>query len=169
MNETVAKEALRLEESLLYTFKQHYEAEQLWLKGHYSLGIPAAGLSAIAGTTAMSGLPDYVTASTGILAAFFAAAMTMTHPERKSQAHREAGRLHQELYEQIRRWSTVDLPGQSSKVARLFLEKVASAKADLATSSPGLPRIVYQRVKRGIEAGEAEFGRDRAEQAYAPR
>ena len=43
------REAERIEEDATYSSKSHFNAEQVWERRHYWLGIPATAFAAIAG------------------------------------------------------------------------------------------------------------------------
>src|SRR5262245_4505588 len=93
MSAVIAKcqnEAMRIEEDSLHSSKSHFEAANLWVKLHLSLGIPAAILAAIAGVSALKECP-VVAGILSFAVAALSALSTFLNPSERANAHLNAG------------------------------------------------------------------------------
>jgi hypothetical protein len=151
----IRKEADRLREDALYTFKGHYDAEAYWQKWHFGLGIPATALGVGAGST-VARLPWWVPALLAFAAAGLTAALTVVNPSdraRKSRAAADAIHAH---HDRLRRWAAIDLPSLTDTAARDALESFAADKERLNKAAPPIPQAARLHARQGIEDGEAK-------------
>lgn len=159
----VVREAKRIEESLLYSSKGHLAASHFWGNFHLWIGIPMVVMSTVAGASALSQLdPNHLIA--GILStivAALAAVITFLNPNEKESAHLKAGNTYDTLLSEVRIFRTIGCWGdESDEVLTERLKNLSDRKSHLNQTCPQIPRWAYQRAKKGIIAGEAEYQAD---------
>lgn len=87
------REAERLDEDALYSSKGHFNAEDIWVRCNYWLGVPATILGAVAGATLIKSQPEWATAFT-VLASLLTGLITFLKPNERATLHRAvAGRF----------------------------------------------------------------------------
>lgn len=147
-------------ESLEFTFKQHYDAEQFWLSVHYWIGIPATFGTASTAALATADVPITILVGIATVSAILIALVTFLRPDQNATKHRQAAANLQALHERIRGWLSIDAENQSTEVQAERMAAIRAERATLLSCSPGLPKWTYRRVKKGIESGESEFKAD---------
>jgi D-aminopeptidase len=170
----IIREAKRLEESTLYSFKGHHCAARGWTNRHLWLGIPTVIISAIIGAAAFSQYTKEYTL-VGIIAGFMAIAVailsgvtTFLNPNDKESAHISAAHAFDKLNGDSRLfWSIECWQEPSDEVLTSQLRELVDRRHELNSSSPQIPPWAYKEAKAGIEAGEASFEVDRAEKPQA--
>lgn len=162
----IIKEAKRIEESALYSAKGHFEAAKLWSGFHFFIGIPIVILSAIAGASALSQFDHSktVAGSLSILVAALSGLMTFLNPNEKSSIHQEAGNNYDALQNKVRMFWSIDCwKDQSEDVLTEKLIQFSEHKNKLNLNSPLISWLAYQRAKRSIERGEADYKVDKVQ------
>ena len=158
--DAMAVESRRLEEDCLFSAKGHFEAASSWSRAHYALGIPAAVFAAISGGSAFTNHP-ILAGSLAILVAALASIITFLNPRERANAHHLAGVKYNGLRQQARVFRTVDLQTEPvTPEARQRLSELTDAHGALGLSSPQIPRRAFERARKGIEHGEAEYAVD---------
>ena len=156
----VVKEAKRMEESLLYTSKGHFAASHFWGNFHLWIGIPMVLMSAIAGAAALSQVdPQHIIAGVLLtLVAALAAVITFLNPNEKESAHLKAGNTYDSLLNEVRIFRAIGCWGDDSDaVLTERLKNLSDRKNHLNQTCPQVPRWAYNRGKKGIVDGEAEY------------
>lgn len=153
------REAQRLKEDSLYSYKAHYNQAESWEHRHLWLGVPAAALAAVAGALATA-VPIWATTTLAFSSAVLTAALTVVNPSERARASRNAGDSLHAYHDRLRRWADNDLADLPRPKARLDLEAFGDEKARLNKAAPGIGRSAQDRARRGIEAGEAHHVAD---------
>jgi hypothetical protein len=150
-------ESHRIEEDALYSSKGHFEAARSWQNRNLWIGIPTTAGAALAAGTAIA---DYALAA-GVISAITAvgsALLTWLGPSEKAAAHLAAGNAFNALRNQVRIFREIDSldPELESRLAP-SLRELATKRDELNQASPQIPRAAFERARKGIEAGEAEY------------
>jgi len=156
-NDAIEREALRIEEDCRYSGKGHLNSSDIWKIIHYCLGVPTAGLAALA---ALSNLPEWATTTCGVLAALLAGVITFFNPGNEQGRHRKSGNQFLALGKKVRRFREIDLPSFQEEDARTRLEELSEERDSLNDTAPSILWCAYQKAKSGIEAGEADYAVD---------
>jgi len=171
----IIREAKRLEESTLYSFKGHHCAANGWTNRHLWLGIPTVIISAVVGAATLS---QYAKEYPGvaILAGFLSIAVTVLsgittflNPNDRQSGHFTAANAYDKLNNDSRLfWSIECWQENSDEVLTSKLRELIDRKSELNSSSPQIPPWAYAQAKKGIDAGEADFKIDGAQKPALP-
>jgi hypothetical protein len=160
----IIDEAKRLEETTLYSFKGHHHAAAGWAKGHLWLGLPTAILSTIVGAATFSQYakqyPEvaFIAGCISISVAVLSGVTTFLNPNKREVAHLAAAHGFDKINNDARVfWSVECWLEESETILTVKLRELIDRKNELNGKSPQIPDWAYQRAKRGILAGEAEF------------
>lgn len=156
----IIKEAQRIEESALYSAKGHFVAANFWTNFHLWIGIPMVLLAAIAGASALSQFdPKHIVAGIiSIIVADLSGVMTFLNPNEKASTHLNAGNNYDALQNKVRMFWSIDCwKEESEQVLTEKLKYFSEQKDRLNQSSPQIPRWAYQKAKKGILEGEADY------------
>jgi SMODS and SLOG-associating 2TM effector domain family 4 len=164
----IIREAKRLEESTLFSFKGHHHAARGWTDRNLWLGIPTVVISAVIGAAAFSQYSKEFP-WVGILAGFLAIAVailsgitTFLNPNDKESSHLIAAHGFDTLNNDSRLFWAIECWQESSdEVLTSKLRELVERKNELNSSSPQIPPWAYKKAKVGIEAGEATFQVDK--------
>jgi hypothetical protein len=164
----IIDEAKRLEESSLNSMKGHHNAASGWRRWNYILGFPSVVISGLVGATAFTKIAEQEPA-VGIVAGGFAIAVailtgitTFLNPNEKENAHLTAAHAYDKINNDARFFhSIVCWQGESDEGLTNKLRALIDEKDKLNAKSPQIPKRAYEKAKKGIEAGEADFKVDR--------
>ena len=164
IKEKLIDEAKRIEEDSLYSAKGHFEAANKWRNIHLWLGLPTAVLAALSGVSALTQF-DYHNILAAFLAIFVAAltsVITFLNPNEKASSHQDAGNKYNSLRNKVRIFYEIDCRGKSS-VEELTkrLNEFGNLRDELNQNSPQIPREAYERARKGIKEGEADYEVDK--------
>jgi hypothetical protein len=169
--EEIVREAQRLEETLLHSSKGHFEAERLWSRFHWSLGIPLVLLSATASASLLGKLGD-----TGLIASLLSlgvlllsALSTFVNAQERVTAHHSAGSNYDALMSTVRIFRTIECSTEiDDGILSDRLKTYTEQKNRLNDNCPGIPRFAYRRAKKAIEDGEGTYAIDKAKAQEEP-
>jgi len=160
IKEKLIDEAKRIEEDSLYSAKGHFEAANKWRNIHLWLGLPTAVLAALSGVSALAQFDfhDILAAFLAILVTALASVITFLNPNEKASSHQDAGNKYNSLRNKVRIFHEIDCVGKSS-VEELTerLKEFAGLRDELNQTSPQIPREAYEKARKGIEEGEADY------------
>lgn len=162
--EEIIKEGKRIEESSLYSSKGHFAAAAIWRKLHFSLGLPATVLAAVAAASAFAQFDagNTVGGWISIVVAALSGLSTFLNPNEKAAAHFAAANNFDALQSKARIFWTIDCRGNDSdQVLTNRLKDLAEEKSELNRKSPQIPRYAYLIARKGISAGEADYRVDK--------
>jgi hypothetical protein len=156
----IIREAKRLEESTLFSFKGHHHAARGWTNRHLWLGIPTVVISALIGATAFSQYAKeypWVGVAAGLLAilvAILSGVTTFLNPNDKESAHFIAAHGFDKLNNDARMfWSIECWQEESDEVLTSKLRELVESKNELNSSSPQIPPwACFQHVQAIIVA-----------------
>ena len=160
IKEKIINEAKRVEEDSLYSAKGHFEAANRWINVYFWIGIPTACLAAIAGASALSQF-DYHNTIAGflsIIVAAFTAITTFLNPNERATFHKNAGNMYNSLRNRARIFYQIECGGTKADEELIDrLRELTDLRDELNQNSPQIPRWAYEKAKRGIKAGEADY------------
>lgn len=162
--EEIIKEAMRIEESSLYSSKRHFNAAALFGWVHLSLGLPMVVLAAVAGASAFSRFDTdgTLTGTLSILVVILSSMSTFLNPNKRAAEHTNAGNKFDALLNKVRIFRTIKCWAESSdKVLSDRLKRHSEDKDTLNHSSPQTPWLAYCLAKRGIRKGEGKYRVDK--------
>ena len=164
IKEKIRKEAERIVEDSLYSAKGHFEAASKWRKMHLWLGLPAAVLAALSGVSALTQF-DYhniLAAFLAILVTALTSVITFLNPNEKASSHQDAGNKYNSLRNKVRIFHEIDCRGKSSaEELTERLKEFANLRDELNQNSPQIPREAYEKARKGIKEGEADYEIDK--------
>lgn len=159
IKDKIINEAKRIEEDSLYSSKGHFYAGQCWTNTNLYLGGFTALLSAIAGASALSQF-DYhnvVAGSLSIIVAGLTAVMTFINPNKRATNHNKAGNKYNSLRNDTRIFHEIEIDNIDEKQAADDLKKLNDRRNKLNTESDQIPKWAFEKARKGIEEGEAEY------------
>ena len=151
-------EAKRIEEVSIRSAKSQFEAADKWKQINLWLGIPTALLSGIAGISILSNWSYLLGGSLALLVASLTALMTFLNPDRKSNSHLNSGNNYLSLRNKSRLFRNI-----TTKTKLNFedlvekLKELADMRDSLNKSSPQFSRKDFEKAKKGISEGEADY------------
>jgi hypothetical protein len=160
----IIDEAKRLEETTLYSFTGHHHAAAGWAKGHLWLGLPTAILSTIVGAATFSQYakqyPEvaFIAGCISKSVAVLSGVTTFLNPNKCEVAHLAAAHGFDKINNDARVfWSVACWLEESETILTVKLRELIDRKNELNGKSPRVPDWAYQKAKKGILAGEADF------------
>jgi len=172
IRERIEKEARRIEEDTLYTFKQLYEAAASERCRYFWVGSAAAVLSVLAGTSVVAKYPSWWQVAAPLISLAVAALtawLTFVKPAERAQEYKDAACDYQQLRDDTRVFREIELLRSDLEEEALVkqIKALSARRAQLRKDSPQPPKWAYGRVKRAIEQGEAEYEVDAQPTALA--
>lgn len=157
--EKIKEEAKRIEEDSLYSAKGHFNAGGRWAKVNLWLGGISAVLSAIAGASALSQFDNHniVAGVLAIIVACLTGVITFVNPNEKASAHHKAGNKYNALRNDTRIFYTIELNKMEENKAIDDLKKLNDRRNKLNIESYQIPKWAFEKARKGIEEGEAEY------------
>jgi hypothetical protein len=159
----IAAELSRIEEGATYSSQTQFSSSKFWRGLNLVLGVPAATLAAIAGTTVLA---DSSSAKTGAIIALISAAltavMTTLNAAQRAEQSRAAANAYLALQGDARLMRNIDLPGLAREEARKRLEELVQRRNAINETAPVPAFLAYLFGKRNIEKGRQRYGVDKA-------
>jgi hypothetical protein len=156
----LVKECQRVEEDCLHSMKGHFNAGSCWSKAHLWLGMPSAVLAAWAGVEAFQNNPSR-TAILALLSGALTATITFLSPQKVADNHNNAGREYNALRNQSRRVREIESLSGTPDSLKKQVDELADKKDALNSMSPNIPRWAYNKAKKDIDEGRAEYQVDK--------
>jgi hypothetical protein len=157
-NELIA-EADRIMEDGIHSAKGHFNASTIWNRRHYWIGIPAALMGVLAGSTAFTSWAS-ITALAGFLAASLSTVSTFLNPQDKALQHKKLGDQYLALRNQARIFKNIEVQTLAMEMAKERLQQLALKRDELNNASLQIPRKAYEQAKVGISNGESTYKTD---------
>ena len=158
----IADELARIEEGAEYSSNSQFEQAKLWRGTNLVLGVPAAGLAAVAGATALATTAGRVAA--GILAlcaAGLGAVMTTLNAARRAEQAHVSGNAYLSLRNDARRLRSIDLASRPIEEARQSLEELTARENEINNGAAIPSRLAYRLGRRNINKGGTTYHVDR--------
>jgi hypothetical protein len=157
----IEDELRRIEEDTMHSSKAQYNASDRYSTRHVWLGVPAAGLSALAGAASFSGEYELAAGLISITVAVLAALQTFMKPAEQAAAYKAAGDQFSALRNDARLMREIKLPiTEETQEAVTALEVMVKRRNDLNASSPQVARKDFDKARKGIQSGEATHAVD---------
>ncbi len=158
--DAIIAESHRIEEDALHSMKGHFNAGSCWSKVHIFLGLPSAILAAWAGIEAFSDNPAF-TAILALLSAALTSTITFLSPQQVADNHKNAGREYNVLKNRVRRFREIELQRLDKDAVTQAINDLAEKRDALNSMSPDIPRWAYEKAKKDIDDGMAEYRIDK--------
>lgn len=159
--EELKKEALRIEEDVIFSGKRHFNAASRWEAYHLRIGIPSTALSAVAGVSALAEFSTFagiVAISTAALSAVY----TFLKTDERASKHRAVGNGYFSLKNDARIFRNIECASttDASQLRRRILE-LSKRRNQLNEQAPETTDEDFQTARQGIEGGEQDYQVDR--------
>lgn len=166
VKESIIKEAKRIEEDSLYSAKGHFKAANRWMRYHLWLGIPSVLLAVFSGASLLSQFGKYnvLAGISAVIVSALTAVSTFLNPNERANCHQNAGNKYTSLRNKARIFYQIDCSGENSiEELKERLTELANLRDELNENSPQIPRWAYEKARKGIQEGEAEYEVDKKE------
>ena len=158
----ICNELSRIEEAASYSSQSQFSSAKFWRGLNLVLGVPAAVLAAIAGTTVLA---DASNAKTGAVIALVSAAltavMTTLNAAQRAEQSRGAANAYLALQGDARLLRTIDLRGLDHDGARQRLDELVQRRNAINETAPVPAFIAYLMGARNIDKGRQTYGVDK--------
>src|SRR5690242_1654495 len=141
-------EARLVEKRASITARNHFTASVFWNRVQLAVGGLAAVLSAIAGASALSSLPDgaIVAGALALAVTTLTSVATFLNPSERANAHLRAGNAYLALENDARLFYKLDLwSSKSERDLKRVLTRLVTEQNNLNTTSPQPPNHVKKR------------------------
>lgn len=150
-------EAERLEWDALYSSKGSFNAAMLWNFIHYSLGILAVTLGALASKQIIDTDSQSGAIIAGI-AAGLAAIITFLKPSDKAKPHHEAGIRFGDIKRKARVLQNISAELEKDPQSILNeLSNLSDAYTKIQKDAPPIPWLAYHLTRQGVRKGENTY------------
>jgi hypothetical protein len=159
----VGAELSRIAEAAGYASQSQFEQAKLWRGINLALGVPAAGLAAVAGATALASTSGRIVAGiTALAAAGLGGVVTTLNAAQRTEQAQAAGNLYLSLQSDARIAREVDLGDQRPEEAREALAELR-VRQDEINQQAALPSFyAYWRAGKSIAKGRQTYDVDAA-------
>jgi hypothetical protein len=158
----IADELSRIEESATHGAQTQFSSSKFWRGLNLALGIPAATLAAVAGTTVLA---DALSASAGASIALIAAArttiMTTLNAAQRAEQSRVAATAYLALQGDARILRSIDLATLDYADARTRLNELVERRNTINDSAPVASILAYWFGRRNITKKRQEYAVDK--------
>jgi hypothetical protein len=158
----ISAELRRIEESALYSAQSQFSSAKYWRSLNLVLGIPAATLAAIAGTTVLADAASSNTsAAIALIAAALTAVMTTLNAAQRAEQSRVAANAYLALQSDARVLRSIDLPRLEVDEQRRQLDELITRRNTINEAAPIPAFFSYWLGRRNIEKGRQSYGVDK--------
>lgn len=154
----IADELARIEEAAMHSAQTQFSSSKFWRGLNLALGVPAAGLAAIAGTTVLAEvLSAKAGAGIALVAAAVTAVMTTLNAAQRAEQSRAAANAYLALQGDARVMRTIDLSSLNDEDARSRLGELIERRNTINASAPVTSFIAYRAGRRNIGKGRQRY------------
>jgi hypothetical protein len=161
-HQAIAAEIARIEEAATYSSQSQFSSGKFWRGLNLALGVPAAVLAAVAGTTVLA---DSSSAKTGAVIALISAAltavMTTLNAAQRAEQSRVSANAYLSLQGDARVLRTLDLFELDRDDARQRLDELVQRRTAINDTAPVPAFLAYQLGRRNITKGRQTFEIDK--------
>jgi len=161
-HEGIAAELSRVEEAASHSAQTQFSSAKFWRGLNLALGVPAAVLAALAGTTVLA---DASSAKTGaaiaLVAAALAAVMTTLNASQRAEQSRVSANAYLALQGDARVLRTIDLPSLEHGDARQALAELVERRNTINGTAPVPAFLAYLFGRRNITKGRQTYEIDK--------
>lgn len=162
--EEICREAQRMEESLLFSSKGHFNDATICGWMHLALGLPMVVLAAIAGASAFSQFDKQGTLAgvLSVVVVVLSSISTFLNANKRASEHLNAGNKYDALLNKVRIFRTIECwEHDADQMLTDQIKRLSEDKNTLNQSSPQVSWFAYKMTKKGIEKGEASYQADK--------
>ena len=161
LREDVVEEVRKLGVDVLFSEKGHFMAARMWRVVNYSINIPSATLAAIAGVAFFKGEYREYAGWFAVAASALTAVGTALNAADRSARHHRAGVLYAALRREIRNFVQVEAWADTDDAGLVStLQSLTRSVSKLQGDSPAIFGLAYDRAKRSLKAGSANYSTD---------
>jgi hypothetical protein len=158
----ISVELRRIEESALYSSQSQFSSAKYWRGLNLALGIPAATLAAIAGTTVLAdAISTHAAAAIALIAAAMTAVMTTLNAAQRAEQSRVAANAYLALQADARVLRSIDLPRLEADEQRRQLDELITRRNTINDASPIPAFFSYWLGRRNVEMGRQAYEVDK--------
>lgn len=161
-DQSISDELSRIEEAAMHSAQTQFSSAKFWRGLNLALGIPAATLAAVAGTTVLA---SAVCARTGAAIALVAAAltaiMTTINAAQRAEQSRVSANAYLDLQGDVRVLRTIDLPDLARGEARKQLGELIERRNTINGTAPVPAFLAYLLGRRNITKGRQTYEVDK--------
>jgi hypothetical protein len=151
-------ELLRVEESATFSSQTQFSSSKFWRGLNLALGIPAAVLAAVAGTTGLAhSVSTHTAAVIALISAALAGVMTTLNAAQRAEQSRVSANAYLALQTDARVMRTVELPGLAAEDARRRLADIVARRNTINSTAPVPAFFSYHLGRRNIEKGRQTY------------
>ncbi len=155
--QSMITESLRIQEDSIHSAKSHFNASEHWNRVHYWIGIPTAILAAIASVSAFNDKGIWA-GCIAIMVAALSAISTFINPSSNMNTHKSAGNSYLALRNRARIFRDIDIKmGYEQQELRNRFQELLEKREELNKVCPLIPRQAFEKARKGIEEGEANY------------
>ena len=160
---SIADELSRIEEAARDSAQSQFSSAKFWRALNLALGIPAATLAAVAGTTALAEtISSQASAVIALLAAAITAVMTTLNAAQRAEQSGVAANAYLALQGDARVLRTIDLAALESAEARDRLDQLIQRRNAINGATPIPSLISYWLGRRNIAKGRQAYEVDQS-------
>lgn len=157
----IVEELARIEEAAMYSAQTQFSSAKFWRGLNLALGVPAAALAAVAGTSVLA---DAVNPNTGAAIALIAAAMTAVltslNAAQRAEQSRVAANAFLALQSAARVFRTIDLATLGGAETRQRLDELIQRRDSVNDTAPVPSFLAYRLGRRNIAQGRQRYEAD---------
>jgi hypothetical protein len=157
-HKAIVDELSRIEEAAMYSAQSQFSSGKFWRGLNLLLGVPAAALAAVAGTTILAGaVSDKTGAVIALIAAALTGVMTTVNAAQRAEQSQVSGNAYLALQGDARVLRTVDIPTVEPAEARQHLEELVQRRKAINETAPVPAFFAYRQGKKNIERGRQDY------------
>lgn len=162
--QSISVELERLEESAKYSAQSQFEQAKRWRVINLWLGVPASGLAAVAGATALVTAAGRVAAGcVALVAAGLGAILTTINASHRMNQAAAAANAYLEIQTAARQAREIDLSSWSIDEARAALAELTARRDEQNKTAEPPSRRAYQRGRANVEGGGQTYAVDESD------
>jgi hypothetical protein len=161
-NTDIADELSRIEEATTYSAQTQFSSAKFWRGLNLALGIPAATLAAVAGTTVLAdAVSARIGASIALVSAALIAVMTTLNAAQRAEQSRVAANAYLALQGDARVLRTIDLTNLDGADARSRLNELIERRNTVNDAAPVPSLLAYWFGRRNIAQERQKYEVDK--------
>lgn len=164
LRSTIDKILNQLETDCLYSMKGHYNSSSIWTKVHWYLSIPIIVFSALLTLFANQ---NWTIAGmiVGILTTILSSINAFLKTDKRAQNHFLAAGRYSSLKDRLKWYRNTNILYDREESIVQKGEDFLKEKEELNSTSPQILRRAYEKCKKGIEDGEANYEQTNTERS----
>ena len=159
--DAIADELSRIEEAARDSAQSQFSSAKFWRGLNLMLGVPAAALAAVAGTTGLAeAISSKAAAAFALVAAALTAMMTTLNAAQRAERSAMAANAYLTLQGEARVTRSIDLDNLDETAARTRLEQLIERKSAINASAPVPSLLAYRLGQRNVAKGRQTYAVD---------